>query len=246
MASLINGKSSELYCFFCPLKSSGKKRGQVHEELRLAEDLVGYLEGILAGVFQDLEEVQDRLVAYRVVRVGGVYLDQRASVNFHGCWISVLWLGWRILLSRVNFLLLLCNLGVVLDVGQNHVVDPKLVELVVLVGDLVEVAGRAEIQTEALLDLENDFGDVLDPLLVRHIYLKIHQEHRQHWSQIGVEILLRRAVPGHSLDDLENAVLDLRLEEVHLLEDDSDGATFQNSWWILLRDFIKGFDACLR
>ena len=102
---------------------------------------------------------------------------------------------------------------------QNYVINTRLKNFVKLLSHLFEIANWAVVDLEALLDLTEDFGEVLDPLLVGLRIIDCHA-HTDVWHQrqhICVEIALAGTVPGDLLHNAEDPLLSSKLKKVHLL-----------------------------
>lgn len=73
-----------------------------------------------------------------------------------------------------------------------------------------------------------------------------HTDVRHQWKNKGVKIRLTRAMPRYLLHNFEDPNLSPNLKKVHLLENDADGPRLEDSWRILHRYLLIGFDASLR
>lgn len=157
----------------------------------------------------------------------------------------------RLLWGRIalvfDHLYLLIGVRELSDVLQNDVKNSRFKKLVKLLAHLLEIADWAVENTKAFLNLTEDFGEVLDPLLVRlsivgrhtHAYVG-HQ-----WEHMGIKITLTCTMPGYFLHDPEDSLLSSKLEEVHLLQNNTDSAGLEDCWRVLHRNLFVGLDTRL-
>ena len=150
-------------------------------------------------------------------------------------------LGWTPVL-RFGGLYLLVDVWKLSDVLENDVKHTRFQEFVKLLSNLAEIANRAVEDAKALLDLAQDFWEVLNSFLVCLI-VNSHA-HTYVWDQgqhICVKIIFASAMSCHFLHYPKNPLLSAELEEIHLLEDAADSSALEDCWRILHGDLLVCF-----
>ena len=151
------------------------------------------------------------------------------------------------LLVGGRFLHVFRDLSIPVHVFQDDIKDAILEQLIKLCPNLFEIVDGVDENAKTLLNFSNYFRNILEFLLICRLFdAQIHADEWDNRHDEGVEVCLTGAMPRYFHNDFEYARLCQMIEEIYLLQNNSDGATSQNRSWIFFRYHFKCQDTSLR